>query len=188
VHTPQGVSQLTSRTFFVFPGFIRQEIDTPQGKAVVVFDGDHGWQQGASGRRELAAAAAAQIRAELARNNVLIGPDPDPALVRYLGPDEVAGRPVEVVQITDVGGTLLRLFIDAQTHDVLKHTFVGDTPHGLAQVEEIFSDFQQVGGYRWYRHRKVVRNGETALESSRSNLQVNVGYARAGLLEEKSRL
>jgi hypothetical protein len=188
VHTPKGVSQLTSKTFFVYPGFVRQEIDTPQGKAVVVFDADHGWQQGASGRRELSAAAASQIRAELARNNVLIGPEPDPAMVRYLGPDEVAGRPVEVVQIADVGGTLLRLFVDAHTHDVLKHTFVGDTPQGLAQVEEIFSDFQQVGGYRWYQHRKVLRNGETALESSRSNVQVNMGYARAGLLEEKPRL
>jgi hypothetical protein len=188
IHTPQGVTQLTSKTFFIYPAFVRQEINTPQGKAVVVFDGDRGWQQAAAGRRELPAAAAAQIRAELARNNVLIGPEPDAALVRYLAQDEVAGRPVEVVQIADVGGTLLRLFVDADTHDVVKYMFVGDTPHGLAQVEEIFSDFQEVGGYRWYRHRKVVRNGETALESTRSHLQVNVGYDRAGLLEDKPHL
>lgn len=188
LHTPQGVTQLTSKTFFVFPAFVRQEINTPQGKTVLVFDGDHGWQQGAAGRRELPAEAAAQIRAELARNNVLISPEPDAALVRYLGRDEVAGRPVEVLQIADVGGTLLRLFVDADTHDVLKQTFVGDTPRGLAQVEETFSDFQEVGGYRWYHHRTVVRNGETALESSRSNLQVNVGYEQAGLLEEKPHL
>jgi len=188
VHTPQGVTQLTSKTFFVYPAFARQEINAPQGKTVVVFDGDHGWQQGAAGRRELPAGAAAQIRAELARNSVLIGPEPDRALVRHLGRDEVAGRPVELVQIADVGGALLRLFVDADTHDVLKHTFVGETPRGLAQVEEIFSDFQEIGGYRWYHHRKVVRNGETALESNRSNLQVNVGYERAGLLEEKPHL
>jgi hypothetical protein len=188
VHTPQGVTQLTSKTFFVYPAFIRQEIHTAQGNVVIVFDGEHGWQQGATGRRELSAEAAAQIRAELARNNVLIGPEPDPALTRYAGHDEVAGRPVEVVQIADIGGTLLRLFVDADTHDVLKHMFVGDTPHGLAQVEEVFSDFQEVGGYRWYRHRKVVRNGETALESTRSDLRVNVGYERAELLEEKPHL
>jgi hypothetical protein len=183
VHTPQGVTQLTSKTFFVFPAFVRQEIHTPQGNAVVVFDADHGWQQGAAGRRELPAEAAAQIRAELARNNVLIGPEPDRALVRSLGRDEVAGRAVEVIQIADVGGTLLRLFVDAETHDVLKHMFVGDTPQGLAQVEEIFSDFREVGGFRWYHHRKVVRNGETALESTRSSLQVNAGYERAALLQ-----
>lgn len=188
LHTPQGVSQHTSKTFFVFPAFVRQEINTPQGKTVVVFDRDRGWQQGAGGRRELPAEAVAQIRAELARNIVLIGPEPDAALVRYIGRDEVASRPVEVVQIADVGGTLLRLFVDAETHDLLKQTFVGDTPRGLAQVEEIFSDFQEVGGYRWYHHRKVVRNAETALESSRSNLEVNVGYGQAGLLEEKPHL
>jgi hypothetical protein len=90
-----------------------------------------------------------------------------------------------VVQIADVGGTLLRLFVDAETHDVVKHMFVGDSPQGLAQVEEIYSDFREVGGYRWYHHRKVVRNGETALESTRSNLQVNAGYERAALLGAK---
>jgi hypothetical protein len=188
VHTPQGVTQFTSKTFFVFPTFIRQEINTPQGTTVVVFDGDHGWQQAASGQRELPAPAEKQIRAELARNNVLIGPQPDRSLVRYMGPDEVGGRAVEVVQIADVGGTLLRLSIDAETHDVLKHTFVGDTPKGLAQVEEIYSDFREVGGYRWYHHRKLVRNGETALESTRSAMEVNAGYERSGLLEEKAHL
>jgi hypothetical protein len=188
VHTPKGVAQLTSKTFFVYPTFIRQEIQTPQGTTVIVFDGDKGWQQAATGRRELPPAAEKQIRAELARNNVLIGPEPDPTLIRYLGPEEVEGRAVEVVQIADVGGTLLRLSIDAETHDVLKHTFVGDTPQGLAQVDEIFSDFRDVGGYRWYHHRKIVRNGETALESTRSAMQVNAGYERSGLLEEKAHL
>jgi hypothetical protein len=188
VHTPQGVTQLASKTFFVFPGFIRQEINTPQGKTVVVFDGDHGWQQGAAGRRELSSEAAAQIRAELARNNVLLAPEPDETLVRYMGSEDVGGRPAEIVQISDVGGTLLRLYLDSETHDVLKQAFVGDTPRGLAQVEEIFSEFHEVGGYRWYHHRKLIRNGEVALESTRSNLQVNVGYEPAGLLEEKAQL
>jgi hypothetical protein len=188
VHTPKGVSQLTSKTFFVYPTFIRQEINTPQGTVVIVFDGEHGWQQAAAGRRELPPPAEKQIRAELARNNVLIGPEPDRSLVRYLGREEVDGRAVEAVQIADVGGTLLRLSIDAETHDVLKHTFVGDTPQGLAQVDEIFSDFRDVGGYRWYNHRKVVRNGETALESTRSGMQVNAGYERSGLLDEKAHL
>lgn len=184
VHTPQGVAQLTSTTFFVYPASVRQEIATPQGKVVIVFDGEYGWQQGAKGRRTLSDESAAQIRAELARSNVLIGPPPDPAFVRYTGSGEVEGRPVQVVQIADVGGTLLRLSIDAETHDVLKHTFIGDTPQGLAQVEEVFSDFRETGGYRWYHHRKVVRNGSAALESTRSNIRVNAGYEQAALLGE----
>ncbi len=188
VHTPKGVTQITSKTFFVYPTFVRQEIQTPQGTAIIVFDGEKGWQQAAAGRRELPAPAEKQIRAELARNNVLIGPEPDRALVRYLGPAKVDDRPVEVVQIADVGGTLLRLSIDAETHDVLKHTFVGDTPQGLAEVQEIFSAFREVGGYRWYHHRKVIRNGEVALESTRTDMQVNSGYERSGLLEEKAHL
>jgi hypothetical protein len=183
LHTPKGVMQITSKTFFVAPAFVRQELDTPQGKVVITFDGDRGWQQSSDGRRELSGEAAAQIRGELARNNVLIGPEPDPALVRYAGRGEVEGRPAEIVQIGDVGGTLLRLFVDAETHDVVKHMFVGDTPQGLAQVEEVFSDFSEVGGYRWYHHREVIRNGKPALENTRTNLQVNTGQERAGLLQ-----
>jgi hypothetical protein len=182
VHTPKGVTQLTSKAFVVCPDSVRPEIQTPQGKAVIVFDGEKGWQQSAAGRKEVSAEAAKQIRAELARNNLLIGPEPDPAYVRYVGPDEVSGRPVEIVQIADVGGTLLRVFIDTETHDVLKHMFVGDTPQGLAQVEEIFSDVRESGGPRWYHQRKVLRNGEIAIEGSRSNLRVNVGYDEAMLL------
>ena len=182
VHTPQGVTQLTSATFFVYPDSVRQEIETPQGTVVIVFDGERGWQKGAAGRRDLPDEAAKQIRAELARNNLLIGPPPDPAFVRYSGRDEVAGRPVDVVQIADVGGTLVRLFVDSETHDVLKQMFVGDTPQGLAQVEEIFSDFRETGGYRWYHRRQVLRNGAPALESTRSNLRVNAGYEQARLL------
>jgi outer membrane lipoprotein-sorting protein len=184
IHTPQGVAQLTSRAFFIYPDAVRQEINTPQGKAVIVFDGERGWQHGDAGRRDLSDQAAKQIRAEMDRNNLLIGTLPDQAFVRYTGREEVAGRPVDVVQIADVGGALVRLSIDAETHDVLKHTFVGDTPQGLAQVEEIFSDFGEAGGYRWYHHRKVLRNGEPALESTRSNLRVNVGYEETRLLAD----
>jgi hypothetical protein len=185
IHTPQGVAQLTSRTFFNSPDAIRQEINTPQGKAVIVFDGERAWQHGDAGRRDLSDQAAKQIRAEMDRNNLLIGPPPDPAFVRYTGREDVAGRPVDVVQIADLGGALVRLSIDVETHDVLKHTFVGDTPQGgLAQVEEIFSDFGEAGGYRWSHHRKVLRNGEPAMESTRINLQVNLGYEETRLLAD----
>jgi type II secretory pathway pseudopilin PulG len=187
LHTSEGVTKITSRTFFVYPDFVRQELDTPNGQIIIIFDGDGGWQQSAAGRRELPPEAAAQIQAELARNNVLIGPEPDPTLVRFVGRDEVEGRPADVVQIADVGGTLLRLFVDVETRDVLKHTFVGDTPQGLAQVEEVFSDFEEVAGYRWYQHRKVTRNGKVVLESARSNLRVNAGHEQAGLIENKTK-
>ena len=173
LHTPQGVSQIASRTFFQFPGYVRQEIETQRGPVVIVFDQDRGWQLNGTERKDLPKESVKQIQSELARNNVLIAPDPDPALVRYQGQEDVEGRKADVVQIADVGGTLLRLFVDTETHDVIRQMFVGDTPQGLAQVEETFTDFKEVDGYRWYQHRKVTRNGKDALESTRTQIRIN---------------
>jgi hypothetical protein len=186
LHTPQGIVEVASASFLVYPAFIRQEIETARGKIVIVFDGDHGWQLAGGSRSDLSADAVEQIRAEIARSNILIGPEPEPSLVRHLGRQEVAGRAADMIQIADVGGTLLRLFVDAETGDVVKHMFVGDTPQGLAQVEELFSDFREAGGYRWHHHREVLRNGKPALESTRSGIQVNTGLDQTRLLAPSS--
>ena len=77
----------------------------------------------------------------------------------------------------------VQLFVDAETHDVIKRAFIGDTPVGLARVEEYYSDFRATGGYRWHHQRRVLQNGEWALEATTSNIQVNVGLTRSDVLD-----
>ena len=76
----------------------------------------------------------------------------------------------------------LRLFVDSETFDVIKKMFVGDTPTGLAQVEEFYSDFRDVGGYRFPLSKRVMRNGELGVETTITNMRINVGLRREAVL------
>ena len=53
---------------------------------------------------------------------------------------------------------------------------------GMAQVEEFYANFQDVGGYRWPFYKKVVRNGKTATESITLDMQVNVGLTERNIM------
>ena len=127
--------------------------------------------------------AVGRIRADLARSHVMLAPPPEISDVQFLRSEEVDGRPTDVIEIRDVGGTPLRLYVDVDSHDVVKQVFIGDAPDGtMSQVEEFYSDFREIGGYRWHHKRKVVRNGKPALESETSNLKVNSGLTKSDIL------
>ena len=102
--------------------------------------------------------------------------------MRFLREEVVDGRETEVIELNDVGDMPLRLFVDTESQDVVKKMFVGDTPSGMAQVEEFLSDFRNVGGYRFPLTKRVLRNGALAVESTISNMKVNVGLQREVLL------
>jgi hypothetical protein len=145
----------------------------------MIFDGERGWQKTASGERDLPESSVELQRSDLDRAHVLLGPLPDQKSVRLRGAETVDRRPVDVIEIADVGGTPLHLYIDQESRDVLKQTFEGKVPNGTtAQVEEIFSDFQTVGGFRWHMSKRTLRNGKEAVRSVTSNLRVNSGLTR----------
>ncbi len=174
--------ELPSRVSFIAPSVVRQEIEAPGAKIAVVFDGKQGWQVLPGNTKYLPDTASEQIRADLARTYVLFFADPEPDAVRFMREEVVDGRATEVIELNDVGSMPLRLFVDTETSDVVKKMFVGDTPTGLAQVEEFFSNFRNVGGYRFPLSKRVMRNGALGVETTITNLRVNVGLQREALL------
>ncbi len=174
--------ELKSRVSVIAPSVIRQEIQTPAAKVVVVFDGKQGRQVLPGDTKYLPDTASEQIRADLARTLVLFFADPEPGEVRFLREEVVDGRETEVIELNDVGDMPLRLFVNTESQEVVKKMFVGDTPSGMAQVEEFLSDFRNVGGYRFPLTKRVLRNGALAVESTISNMKVNVGLQREVLL------
>ena len=65
--------ELTSKGFFLTPNLVRQEIEVPNAKIIVVFDGEKGWQMLPNDMRYLPDGASAQIKADLARSHVFPG-------------------------------------------------------------------------------------------------------------------
>ena len=175
--------EFRSKQSYLQPNLVRQEIQTERATVIMVFDGTKLFQLLPNDTRFLPDAQVERFRADLARARVLIGDPPDPADVRFRQQEKVDDRQTNVIEIYDVAGASVKLFVDVETHDVIKKAFVGDTPTGLARVEEYYSDFRATGGYRWHHQRRVLRNGEWALEATTSNIQVNVGLTRSDVLD-----
>lgn len=178
---PAGKSEVDvhGSVVVILPDLIRQELQTPQGLTQLFFDGVSAWQTLGGKRRDLPNDAAALQRAELARRHVLYGELPTKGLVRYRREEQVDDRISDVIEIIDVGGAPLRLYVDRESKDVVKHVYVGDIPGGgMAQVEEAQFDFVEIEGFRFATRRVVVRNGESARTSVLSGIRVNSGVKR----------
>ncbi len=178
---PAGKSQVDvhGSVVVILPDLIRQELQTPQGPTQLFFDGVSAWQVLGGKRRDLPNEAAALQRAELERRHILYGELPAKELVRYRREEPVDGRIADVIEIIDVGGAPLRLYVDRESKDVVKQVYVGDVPGGgMAQVEETQSDFVDVDGFRFATRRTVVRNGKPARTSVLSGIRVNSGVKR----------
>ena len=182
--TPKGKAERRSKGYYLHPRFVRQEIDDPvAGVVVVIFDGKKLWQVVPGDIRYMPDGLVDRYRIELDRSHLLLLPPPPDDTIWFLRQEEVAGRLADVIELRDVGGPPVRLFVDVETRDVVKKMFVGDVPDGgMAQVEEFYANFQDVGGYRWPFYKKVVRNGKTATESITLDMQVNVGLTERNIL------
>lgn len=181
--TPDGEVQRHSKGYYLHPGLVRQEIDDPKAKIIVVFNGDKAWQIVPGDIHYMPDALAKRYKMELSRSHVLLSPPPPRDSIWLLNKEEVEGRQTDVIELREVGGPPLRLFVDSETHDVLKMMFVGDAPGGgMAQVEEYFSNFQESGGYRWPFHKRVVRNGKVATETTTMSLEINTGLTESDIV------
>jgi outer membrane lipoprotein-sorting protein len=181
--TPDGEVERRSKGLYLHPGLVRQEIDDPKAKIVVVFNGEKAWQVVPGDIHYMSDALAKRYKQELDRSHVLLLPPPPRDSIWFLKQEEVAGRQTDVIELREVGGPPLRLFVDVETHDVLKKMFVGDAPGGgMAQVEEYFSNFQDSGGYRWSFYKRVVRNGKVATDTTTLSLEVNTGLTESDIV------
>jgi hypothetical protein len=179
----QGKSlTLQSAVQIVLPDASRTEVNAPGGQTILIYDGKSVMNK--STGQALPRQAADLQRRELARTFALFGPEPAEGTVRYRGEEQVDGRTADVIELFDVGDTPLRLYLDRETHDVLKRMYVGDAPDGtMSQVEEILSDYKAVGGIRWPHKMRTTRNGKPGPSSTVVNVAVNTGVAKADLLK-----
>ena len=181
--TPNGEVKRRSKGLYLHPGLVRQEIDDPKAKIIVVFNGEKAWQIVPGDIHYMPDALAKQYKAELDRSHVLLLPPPPRDSIWLLNQEEVEGRPTDVIELREAGGPPLRLFVDVETRDIVKKMFVGDAPGGgMAQVEEYFSNFQESGGYRWPFLKRVVRNGKQATETTTLSLKVNTGLTESDII------
>ena len=183
--TPKCKAERRSKGYYLHPRFVRQEIDDPvAGVVVVIFDGKKLWQVVPGDIRYMQAGLVDRYRSELDRSHLLLLPPPPEDTIWFMRQEEVAGRLADVIELRDVGGPPVRLFVDVETRDVVKKMFVGDVPdvrHGCKSRSSTRTS-RTSARYRWPFYKKVVRNGKTATESITPDMQVNVGLTERNIL------
>lgn len=184
VIAPQGEFDVRSVSRMVFPSTVRQDSRLPFGDVSLALDGTSGWMKGPQGATEIPAADLRRMQADLARGNVLFRPPADRAAVRWVGEESVTGRQCDVIEIANVGGEPMRLSADRETGHIIKRSYRAEAPGGggLANVEELVSDFREVDGLRLSFKVRVMRDGKLSRESVTRSMKVNTGLSAQELM------
>ncbi len=178
-----GVLDLASKIRVVLPDTVRQDMSTQAGESTIALDRWRGWRRAPGGQDEIPADQLQRTQAEMARTYWMFRPPADRSSLRWVGTETVEGRACDVIEIANVAGAPLRLFVDRQTRDVLKRTYRAIAPDGKpADVEEFLSDYRVVDGLRWPFKIRVTRNGNPARETITKNMKINTGLKAEDLM------
>lgn len=183
VVTPQGAFDFPSRTRFVFPDTVRQDMKLPVGELNIAFNQSGGWRRGPQGTVHMPAAELKRAQEQLVRVNILFRPPEDRRAVRWIETATLEGRMCDVIELPGPNAEPLRLFVDRGTGDVIKRSYHTAAPEvGLAGVEEFLSDFREVDGLRLSFKVREMRNGQLARESVTKDMKINSGLKAEELL------
>ena len=153
-----------------YPDRFRVEATMPGGTVVQVYADGKYWVQSAEGVRELAAEAAAPIRASVERDvvRVLLRAAAGTLVVREVdGSDPRHGA----IEISGAGIAPVTLHINQDNGLIEKAHYLGG-PDG--RTEEIYSDYRNVAGIQVPFHTEVRRGSLLPLERDIKTIRYNV--------------
>ena len=184
---PEGRDMTISQNLkVVLPDVMRQETRMPFGQLTIYAGPEGGWGKTPQGQIALPEPQMRQAQGELFRfRPVLLLSDRDPdRTVNFVEESEVNGAPAEVIEIAGKQGQSVRLWIGKTTGDLLKTAYQGAALSGPAtDVEEIYSDFRETGGYRTPFMIHVRQNGKDFAEVVFEEMEFNAGLTKEALAQ-----
>lgn len=180
VTTPQGELSITSRDVLVLPNVLRSEQTLPFGTMVSFYDGTGGWVQTPQGVRDLPDALKTALRNQVLRNTLKLLRGEGDFTAQFEKREKVGEAEADVLLFSKDGETV-RLFVDS-AGTLLKKAYRGQSPMGgMADFEEIYSDYREVSGIRMPFRIEVNQNGTRFLEATISEVKFNTGVDPAEL-------
>jgi predicted Zn-dependent peptidase len=176
VVTPGGEFAMEATGTFVFPDKIKEAIVTPMGEMISVIEADKGWaKQGAS----IVPATPEQIaeaRKDFFRNTILAlkSAEAPTYKVGFLSNEELAGKPVNVIQITSMDDAFsYKMALDTETGLPAGKYYFGQTMMGPANMVEIYSDYREVAGIKMPFHILYESDGKKTMEMTVREITIN---------------
>lgn len=146
--TPQGEFALESETISDLPDKMRNVMVTPMGEMISVQNGDKMWVKQGPQVIEGTPDQIEDTRREEFRNPIMTikglnGPNYQ---FIYLGPDEINGKKVELIQIQNPDASMkYKLALDAETYLPVARMYFGQTMMGPANLTAYLDDYREIG-------------------------------------------
>jgi len=166
-----GNMAVKQKMLFIVPNQLRQEQELPFGKILVKWDGKSGTLQApnAPGPMPIPPPIQKQINEELFRNLftlLLSDRDPD-RTVNAISDTEV--------DIGDKSGNAVKVTLDAATGMLTKLAYRSVGPQGPSEVENIYKDWRDVGGFKAPFVIEIMQGGQKSSEIKFETVTVNTG-------------
>ncbi len=176
IQSPAGqamkVKQVNS---YLFPATMRQEIELPFGKQSVFSNGSSGWLAGMQGVRDLPPAVLGQVRGEVFREilGLSLSDRDSNRTVNYSGDG--------MLDISSKSGERVELQVDEKTSMPLKLSYQEASSGGSGSVEQLYSDWRDVGGVRLPFQWTVLQGGKKYAEVKIQDYKLNSGLTEETL-------
>ncbi len=170
----------------VLPDTMLQESKLPFGTLVAAVGPEGGWMRAPQGMMPMPPPQLEQARGELfrLRESILLSDRMPNRTVNFVEQAEHNGSPVSVIEISEENGPSVRLWVDDASGDLVKQTYQSSAITGSpSQVEQIFSDFREVGGLRVPFKVLVLADGNEFAQVEVSEIQYNTGLDQETLIQ-----
>ena len=178
--TPDGPVSTTTRTSIEYPARIRVDIKLPKSEVVQVYADGRAWVKDQTGPHD----APEPMRQEFARAMrrdwipLLLAAAEDRVLgARLADATGVAGRPLQVVELSGEDLEPVRIAIDSSSAQLAWVSYTVNGPDGRSTITESFGDIRPVGGIRFPFTTVVRRDSMLVLERTVTSVEVNVTLA-----------
>lgn len=160
-----------------YPNRVRIETRGERGDVVQVYDGSQAWVRDGSGVRDVPARMISDLENGLKRDIIasLLAAQDGRITARLLPELRSSADPslrrTQALEFSGPGLEPMVLYIDADTHLVVRQTYV---PAGMGPlIEEVFEDFRMVDGVQIAFKATVRVKGEPVLERRVSEVAIN---------------
>jgi zinc protease len=166
--TMQGI-KIKGQSRFIAPAYIREEQEYPFGKVIAFTDGKSGWMQTPQGNMAMPAPLLKQAQGEIFRDLLhAILADRDPTI-------QVNAVSADTVEISSADGHSVKLRFDSSTGLPASEFYHEAGPGGVAQMEDVFSDWRDTGGLKMPFKVATQQNGSAMRESVYTEFKFNTG-------------
>jgi len=160
------------------PDKTKQVFELATGKRIQVLNGETGWSKTGETVTDLSNAEKREMKRGLFRDTINLFKrfDGTELSVQYLGNEVVKKDTLLILNIKNNSGQFFKLYINSTTNLIDKKSYHGGGPEIaiLVTLEEIYSDYREIGGIKIPFHTLVKANGRKFIESNVVEAEFNL--------------